>query len=64
MKINVQVEGASPEQIKNYIEIFTILISKGALDGVRGGKTILHFDNDGGFMGVQLDYRPWWRRKN
>ena len=45
-----------------YTEILTVLLEKGALDGVRGGKTILHFDGEGTFMGVELSYMPWRRR--
>ena len=63
MKIEIKIEGVSKEQLEKYAEILTVLISKGALDGVRGGKTILHFDADGNFMACQLDYTPWRRRK-
>ena len=63
MKIEIKIEGATREQLIKYTEIFTVLLDKGALDGVRGGKTILHFDGEGRFMGVQLDYMPWRRRK-
>ena len=63
MKIEIKIEGATQEQMQKYTEILTVLISKGALDGVKGGKTILHFDGEGNFMGVQLDYMPWRRRK-
>lgn len=63
MKVDIKIEGASKEQMEKYTEIFTVLLAKGALDGVRGGKTILHFDGEGRFMGVQLDYMPWRRRK-
>lgn len=52
------------ERIDKYIEIFTILIEKGALDGIRGGSAIIHFDSEGTFQGVELDYWPWRRRKN
>ena len=62
MKIQIQIEGATKEQMFRYTEILTVLIDKGALDGVRGGKTIIHFDGEGNFMGVQLDYMPWRRR--
>lgn len=53
----------TPERINKYVEIFTILIEKGALDGIRGGSAIIHFDSDGVFQGVELDYWPWRRRK-
>ena len=62
MKIDIKIEGATKEQMEKYTEILTVLISKGALDGVKGGKTILHFDGEGNFMGVQLDYMPWRRK--
>lgn len=45
-------------------EILTVLVHKGALMGVKGGQTIIHFDNDSNFMGVQVDHRPWWRKKS
>lgn len=44
-------------------QIFSALISTGALTGVRGGKTIIHFDADGIFQGVELNYWPWRKRK-
>lgn len=63
MKINLEVAGASKEQIEKYTQIFTVLIEKGALDGVRGGQAIIHFDADTNFMGVQLSYWPWKKKK-
>jgi hypothetical protein len=48
------------EQVK---QIFDALITTGGLTGVRGGQTIIHFDADGNFQGVQLSYWPWRRRK-
>lgn len=44
-------------------EVVTALIASGGLTGVRGGQTILHFDANANFMGVQLSYWPWKRRK-
>lgn len=43
-------------------EIVTALLTSGGLTGVKGGKTILHFDSDGNFQKIQLDYYPWQRR--
>lgn len=51
------------EQARNIQEIITALIQSGGLTGVKGGKTILHFDSEGSFMGVELDYWPYRRRK-
>lgn len=69
MKINIDIkntENINPteEQVEEYSEIITALITSGGLDGVRGGQTIIHFDQDSRFMGVQLSYWPWKRRKN
>ena len=63
MKIDLQVAGATPEQIEKYKQIFSVLIEKGALDGVKGGQAIIHFDAETNFMGVQLSYWPWKKKK-
>ena len=64
MKIKkLEVEGADKEEIERYHEILLALIKCGGLTGVKGGKTILHFDADGVFQGVELDYWPYRRRK-
>lgn len=70
MKIELDIKSMdnigefTKERLERYTEIFTVLIEKGALDGVRGGKAIIHFDPLGIFQAVQLDYSPWRRRKN
>lgn len=63
IKLPVDRFYATDERLKKYEEIFTVLIEKGALDGIRGGSAIIHFDSDGVFQGVELDYWPWRRRK-
>lgn len=45
-------------------EIFEALVISGGLTGVKGGKTLIHFDGDGVFQGIELDYWPWRRRKS
>lgn len=64
MNIQLHIEGASIEQMEKYKEIFSVLLEKGALDGIKGGSAIIHFDSLGIFQGVQLDYWPWRRRKS
>jgi len=64
MNIEIKIEGVTKEQLEKYTEIITVLITKGALDGVRGGQAIIHFDSEGKFMGVQLSYWPWRKRKD
>ena len=44
------------------IEIISLLIEKGALLGVKGGATKIHFDNEAVFQGIQYDYWPYRRR--
>ncbi len=64
MKIELTIEGSTTEQIEKYKEILGVLIEKGALDGIKGGSAIIHFDSNCLFQGVQLDYWPWRRKKN
>ena len=63
MKIQLYIEGTTEEDINRYREILEALIKSGGLTGVKGGQTIIHFDAIGNFMGVQLSYWPWRRRK-
>lgn len=49
---------------QRFEEIFTALVQSGGLTGVKGGKTIIHFDQDGTFQKIQLDYYPWQKRNH
>lgn len=51
------------EKLKRIQEIFEALIISGGLTGVKGGKTLIHFDAEGMFQGVELNYWPFRRRK-
>jgi len=62
-QISIHLEGLTKEEIDRYSEIFQALLKSGGLSGVRGGKTIIHFDGDGVFQGVELDYWPYRKRK-
>lgn len=62
-EINIIIKDTDEEQVAKAHEIFEALIKSGGLWGVRGGKTILHFDLNGIFQGIELDYWPWRRRK-
>lgn len=59
MKTQIEIGDNSEEQV---LAIFEALVKSGGLSGVKGGQTILHFDANGVFMGVQLNYWPWRRR--
>lgn len=61
---NIENINFTPERLQMYEEIITALISSGGFDGVKGGQTIIHFDAQGMFMGVQLSYWPYRRRKS
>ena len=52
----------TPEKLAKFVEIFEVLIEKGALTGIKGGCVKIHFSAEGMFMGVELDYWPWRRR--
>ncbi len=62
IELNIDKELSRDETI-SYQEILIALISCGGLSGVKGGKTIIHFDSFGVFQGIELDYWPWRRRK-
>lgn len=62
MRIKIEVEGASQEEIDKYTEIFAALITTGGLSGMRNGSTNIHFDNQGGFQGIRFDYWPYRKR--
>lgn len=57
------VGGVTSEKIHHFEEIFEALIETGGLTGVKGGQTIIHFDPDGVFKAIQLDYYPWRKKK-
>ena len=63
MELRLDIQDHDIEQVKRFQEIFLALLASGGLSGVRGGKTIIHFDADGVFQGIELDYWPWRRRK-
>jgi hypothetical protein len=60
----VLIENHDERELASIKEIFNALVKSGGLTGVKGGTTSLHFDAEGTFMGVQLSYWPWRRRKN
>jgi len=69
MKFEIEIRNTenisqiTPDVMRKFEEIFSALITSGGLTGVRQGRTVLHFDADGNFQAVQLDYMPWRRRK-
>lgn len=62
-RIELKIDNVSEEDTVKIQEILVALIACGGLTGMRNGKTIINFDGDGTFMGIQFDYWPWKRRK-
>jgi hypothetical protein len=60
--IELNIKNLTDEETLKIKEVLLALIASGGLFGVKNGKTILHFDGQGDFQGVQLDYWPWRKR--
>lgn len=63
IKNNENVGIIDADKLGKIQEIFEALVVSGGLTGVKGGKTVIHFDGDGVFQGIELDYWPYRRRK-
>ena len=61
MKVDITttVEVDTVYQADEIAKIFKLLIEKGALQGVRGGKTLIHFDKNAKFQAISFDYVVW-----
>jgi len=57
------VGALTDEDIVHMEEILEALITSGGLTGVKGGRTIIHFDGKGDFQGVEHQHMTWRRRK-
>jgi hypothetical protein len=65
-KLTLNFDNVSQEHLEHqdkYREIFAALMTSGGLTGVKSGQTVIHFDMDANFMGVQLNYWPFRKRK-
>ena len=69
MKIEMELKNlenigyVTKERLDKFREIFEALIVSGGLSGVRSGQTIIHFDHEGVFQGIELSYWPWRKRR-
>lgn len=63
MKVDIitTVEVDSVYEADKIAEIFKVLVDKGALIGVKGGHTSIHFDATAEFKGISFDYKPYWK---
>jgi hypothetical protein len=62
MDIQLNIPDIDIKETTRYQEILVALISSGALN-LKNGKAVLHFDSEGVFQGVQLDYWAFKRRR-
>ncbi len=62
VEITTTVNVDNVYQAEEISKIFNILIDKGALMGVKGGHTKIHFDEHAKFKGISFDYKPYWER--
>lgn len=66
IKLNIKntenLTSLSQSDIQQIETIIDALVTSGGCTGVKGGQTIIHFDSDGIFQKVQLNYFPWVRR--
>lgn len=51
------------EELINIKRVVAALIESGSLTGVKQGKTIIHWNAKGNFMGVELSYWPFRNRE-
>jgi hypothetical protein len=62
--IEIKVPNATPEEMKKYQEIFTVLVASGTLN-LKNAGICLHMDRFGVFQGIELqNYWPWRRVAN
>lgn len=58
----LNIMNASAEEFDKIHEIFQTLLDTGGLLGMKNGSTNIHFDSDGKFQAVKMEYFPWKRR--
>lgn len=54
----------SQDDVDKINQIFNALISTGGLLGMKNGSTSIHFDKNGDFQAIRLDYTPWRKFTN
>lgn len=64
MKIDIitTVEVDTVYQADEIAKIFSLLIEKGALQGVKSGSANIHFDHTCKFTGIEFSYWPYRER--
>lgn len=62
IKNTENIENLSQSDIQKIQRIVEALVTTGSLTGVKGGQTIIHFDQYGEFQKIQTSYFPWVHR--
>lgn len=62
MDIQLNIPEMEQKEVIKYQEILVSLIGSGALN-LKNGKAVLHFDSEGIYQGVQVEYWAFKRRK-
>lgn len=57
-------EEFSKAELDKMNEIIHALFSTGGLTGMKNGSTSIHFDKNGDFQAIRLDYTPWRKFTN
>ena len=52
-------ETFTKQEVDKINNIFAALLTTGGLLGMRNGSTSIHFDKNGDFQAVRLDYMAW-----
>ena len=60
--ISIQIDNVSEPEILRLREIIHTLIANGSLN-IKGGKVIMHFNNEGQIMKIDHDFCKWIRKK-
>ena len=60
--IKLDIADISQEDTIKYQEILAALVASGVL-GLKGGKATLHFDGGGQFMGIEVNFWSFRRKK-
>jgi hypothetical protein len=66
MRIYFEVETKedyTETEVAKMAEIFSALVEKGSLSGMKNGSANIHFDANGDFVGLRHDYWPWKARR-
>lgn len=62
IKNTENINDLSQSDVIKIQRIVEALVVTGSLTGIKGGQTIIHFDQYGDFQKIQQSYFPWANR--